>query len=94
MMFPETTQIWGKAFPGCMVFMKPGNASFFQRAVCAVTASPPFLFLLHQNPELEPAQRTAKVAIRRGPFVIEARASLHQPQGSAWNSSFGAMPPQ
>jgi hypothetical protein len=24
----ETTQIWGKEFPGCMQIMKPGNSSF------------------------------------------------------------------
>ena len=27
--FTETTQIWGKEFPGCMKSMKPGNSSFF-----------------------------------------------------------------
>jgi hypothetical protein len=25
----ETTQIWGKEFPGGMFYMTPGNSSFF-----------------------------------------------------------------
>ena len=25
----ETTQIWGKEFPGGVFYMKPGNSSFF-----------------------------------------------------------------
>jgi len=28
-LFTETTQIWGKEFPGGMFSMKPGNSSFF-----------------------------------------------------------------
>jgi hypothetical protein len=29
---PETTQIWGKEFPSCMISMGPGNSSFFRSA--------------------------------------------------------------
>jgi hypothetical protein len=28
-LFTETTQIWGKEFPGSMFSMTPGNSSFF-----------------------------------------------------------------
>lgn len=38
----ETTRIWGKGLPGCMVTMYPGNPYFYTTLLIWIRCTPPF----------------------------------------------------
>ena len=75
-LFTETTQIWGKEFPGSMFSMMPGNSSFFvfsrltmKNASALDLFSPPKRPTMHQSTQSRRSALERAQAARPGPVL-------------------------